>query len=344
MVRAALLGISTLLFVGAQAQDIHFSQFRETPLLTNPANAGFYNGYERVVLNHKSQWVALGSPYRTTNASFDLPFFFGRKNAAHLGAGVAFYNDRAGDSQFGINKGSLSISGILPLGRNNKIATGIHLGMAQRSGQLDNLVWGSQFDGDGFNTDIPSNEANSLNSFGYADIGVGVKYEFDNTNEKLDGYDHFRVSAGVALFHANRPVLRYTNSTSDVLFRKFVGHLQVRWDIPGSSVSIMPQAMYTVQGPHSEMLIGSFVRFQLSNGTKFTGLSSENSLNLGLQVRGKDAVIPMVMVEFSDYAISVSYDISTSSIGTLNSAAGGFELTLRYTNVTDALWKRRTGY
>ena len=337
-----LIILSSLLLGNSFAQDIHFSQWNETPLLLNPATAGFYKGYERFILNHKSQWTSIGSPFRTTAASFDLPFMIGYGNHAYLGAGISFYNDQAGDSKFGINQGILSVSGILPVDDRTKFAAGLNFGIGQRSGQLDGLTWGNQFIGDGFDPNIASNEANSLNSFVYADIGAGINFQFDNTSEKFDGYDEFLIDIGASIQHVNRPTFKYTNAPDDQLPMKALATFRMRYDIPGSKVSFVPQLMYVTQGQHSEMYGGASLRFQLQNGTKFTGLVQENALTVGIQTRVKDAITPIVLLELTDYAFGFSYDLSVSKLGTQNAAAGGFEITFRYTNMRDALWKRKT--
>ncbi len=342
MIKKLLIATGILVSTVGQAQDVHFSQWNETPLLLNPASAGFYNGYERFILNHKSQWASIGSPFKTTAASFDLPFFLGYGNKAYIGAGLTFYNDKAGDSKFGTNQGMLSISGILPLDDRSKFAGGIQIGVGQRSGQLDGLTWGNQFTGEGFDTALPSNEVNTLSSFVYGDIGAGINFEFDNTSEKFDGFDEVKLNFGAAILHANKPRLKYTNAPDDYLARKLVAHLRLRYDIPGSKVSFVPQVLFVKQNPHQEIYGGFSLRFQLQNGTKFTGLVQENALSVGVQTRVKDAITPVVLLELTDYAIGVSYDISVSKIGSVNAAAGGFELTFRYTNLKDALWKRKT--
>ncbi|MFH1322164.1 MAG: type IX secretion system membrane protein PorP/SprF [Bacteroidota bacterium] len=38
------------------SQDIHFSQFYQTPLIINPALTGSFNGQVRVLMNYKDQW------------------------------------------------------------------------------------------------------------------------------------------------------------------------------------------------------------------------------------------------------------------------------------------------
>ncbi len=42
-----------VVFVSA-AQDVHFSQFTETPQLLNPGATGVYSGYMRGIINYKN--------------------------------------------------------------------------------------------------------------------------------------------------------------------------------------------------------------------------------------------------------------------------------------------------
>ena len=57
------------------SQDIHFSQFFETPLLRNPALAGIFSGDLRVQGVYRTQWGSVTVPYQTgsVNAEYKLP-------------------------------------------------------------------------------------------------------------------------------------------------------------------------------------------------------------------------------------------------------------------------------
>lgn len=329
-------------------QDIHFTQFREAPLMINPAEAGFYRGYERFILNHKSQWTSLGSPYRTTSASFDLPFWIANEDRAYIGAGLSFYNDLAGDSKFGTNMGLVSINGIVPISRNSRFAAGVQIGVGQRSAKIESLTWGNQFDpsmndgGGGFNGEIPSGEINSLNSFMYADLGVGMKYAYQNNTEVLDGYDNTVIEVGAALFHVNNPTLKYSSSTDDQIPLKMMFNTQIRLDIPGSTVSVCPMGYFAKQGVHQEIVAGSYLRFETQAGTKQTGLLRESALYFGAQVRVGDAFSPLFLLQMGDYQFGASYDFTFSDIGQYSAAAGGFEIVLKYQTHKTALWDRKS--
>ena len=49
---------------GAGAQDIHFSQFFEAPLLRNPSLAGIYTGDIRVQAVYRDQWNSITNAYK----------------------------------------------------------------------------------------------------------------------------------------------------------------------------------------------------------------------------------------------------------------------------------------
>src|SRR6476619_5078783 len=57
---------------GLRAQDPHFSQFFEAPLLRNPSLAGIFAGDIRVQGVYRSQWGSVTTPF--VNGSFNAEF------------------------------------------------------------------------------------------------------------------------------------------------------------------------------------------------------------------------------------------------------------------------------
>jgi hypothetical protein len=49
----------------ALAQDIHFSQFFEAPLLRNPSLAGIFTGDVRIQAVYRDQWNSVTTAYKT---------------------------------------------------------------------------------------------------------------------------------------------------------------------------------------------------------------------------------------------------------------------------------------
>ena len=80
--RGTALAISFwTLLINGNAQDIHLSQFSNTPLLRNPALAGIFTGDTRFQAVYRNQWQSIGYPYQTAALSGEYKFAVG-DNAA----------------------------------------------------------------------------------------------------------------------------------------------------------------------------------------------------------------------------------------------------------------------
>ena len=78
---------TSLLPLFSSAQDTHFSQLTQTPLLLNPALTGMSHDL-MAVLNFKDQWKSVSAvPYRTFNMGVDMAYNK-KKNGSHLGVGL----------------------------------------------------------------------------------------------------------------------------------------------------------------------------------------------------------------------------------------------------------------
>lgn len=326
------------------AQDIHFSQVMNNPLHINPAHTGGYEGYERVVLNYRNQWSTVGSKFNTMGFSFDMPLFQGNtRDKAHIGLGILFFSDKAGDAKMGITQGALSVSGIVPFNKENKLVAGIQFGYGQRSAKISNLQWGNQFNGTEWDPNLASNETNTLNSFGYMDLGSGIRYEYNRRNNSFSGWSVSKFEFGAAMFHINKPQLRYLSGGDEKLNQKLVIHAMGHFDLPNAWLALIPFFSHTTQGPIKETNAGMLFKIMLSPGTKVTGLLDESSLTFGAQYRFGDAIIPYVGYDFSSFGIGISYDHNISTLKQVSRGVGGFEISIKYHNVKGALFSRRSG-
>ncbi len=71
------------------AQDLHFSQFMNSPLTTNPANTGFIpDGDYRLGINYRDQWSNIMSvPYKTMSVYGDVQVLKNKSENGWLGLG-----------------------------------------------------------------------------------------------------------------------------------------------------------------------------------------------------------------------------------------------------------------
>jgi type IX secretion system PorP/SprF family membrane protein len=342
MKKIYIIVLFSIIALGLKAQDIHFSQLSETPLLLNPASTGVYDGYYRATINYKSQWAAMGNPYRTFMGSFDMPVQSKRNNhGAHLGIGAFLFSDKAGDSDFSTTQFDISISGIVPMNNRNTISAGIQAGLAQHSVDVTAIQWPNQYDGQNYDPNLPSYETGRVSSYSVFDLSAGVHYQYLDFPNSRSGKDMVRFTLGGALFHVTKPILKSYLGMPEHQYSRFVIHSSLRYDFPGSAVGIVPSVLYMSQGPATEIDGGILLRFKINQGTNFTGFISESAFSIGLHYRYKDSFSPQVFFEFSSFGIGLSYDINSSSFAEATKNKGGLEISIKYAKMRGALYKNR---
>ena len=73
------------------AQDVHFSQYSDAPLVLNPGLTGLFTGDYRVSTSYRSQWANVDVPFITYAFSADTRFL--TKSSSSLGVGIMAYRD-----------------------------------------------------------------------------------------------------------------------------------------------------------------------------------------------------------------------------------------------------------
>src|ERR1700753_2567901 len=91
---AVVLLSCLLLLTSASGQDIHFSQFFETPLLRNPALAGVFTGDYRIQTVFRDQWNSFSNAYRTGSLSGE--YRWSAKGNDFFTTGLEILYDKAG--------------------------------------------------------------------------------------------------------------------------------------------------------------------------------------------------------------------------------------------------------
>ena len=312
-----------LLLVGTEmdAQDPHFSQFHNSPLTLNPAMTGLMNNDLRFVANYRNQWATLGTPFQTISASVDISILNGFLDNDFFGAGLLVVNDRAGDGNLKTTQVHLSAAyskSISPFG-DHYISFGGQFGGVQRSINISNLTFDSQFDGDALNTGIASGENFANDQKYYLDFSAGVAYYF-MPNERSSFY------IGGAIGHLNEPDVSFFENSQENLFRKYTLHAGGEMSFgPKSTVSFIPRAIILIQGPHREINMGGMLKY-LITGDEFT----YKALYFGTLHRFNDAQVIITRFDYGPFGIGLSYDLNISSLSRASSGVGGPEVSLIY--------------
>ncbi|MFL5753720.1 MAG: PorP/SprF family type IX secretion system membrane protein, partial [Bacteroidia bacterium] len=277
-----LIAVSSVIAFSMNAQDIHFSQFNEAPLLVNPANTGLFDGYSRANLNYRNQWSSAGSPFKTMAASFDSEIGLKKNKGAFLGLGGFVFQDKAGAANWSRFNFDMFVNGIVKVGKASHLAAAIGGGYVQNSADFNKLTFGNQYNGDSFSTDLPSQETIVFRKYNYADVAAGLNFEFDKALIGFDRNTLYAFKIGVAAYHLNRPHMQYATSSKERMDPRYVANMSARFDFKGTKLSFVPSAIYQMQGQASELNAGGFLKMRFIDQTKITGTKHESSVYIGL--------------------------------------------------------------
>ncbi|MFH1319867.1 MAG: PorP/SprF family type IX secretion system membrane protein [Bacteroidota bacterium] len=324
------------------SQDIHFSQYNESPMTLNPALTGGFNGQIRAGLYYRDQWRSVTTPFRTIACAADVSNITNNWKSGYLAPGIVFYSDKAGDGKMGITQVNLSIaSGILVNG-NNTVAAGLQGGFTQHSVNFNDLEWGNQYTNGAYNASQPTGETPDGENFSFADFSSGIMWNYKIGETNISSNNAFAVKLGVSVFHINQPLLSYYNGTNEgsKLYRKYTIHGSVEKGLKSTNITLIPGFAYYNQGAAREVIAGCKVRYIMKKGSQYTGYKKGSAFNFGGYYRFKDAFVALVQIEFANYAVSFSYDINASGLTAVSSSRGGFEITLHFINPNPFQYKR----
>ena len=339
------LFLLTILLQKVHGQDVHFSQFYMSPLTQNPALAGTIFDLQGIV-QYREQWGSVIKPYSTIAASFDMRLNKKKVKDGFFAGGINFYNDKAGSSAMTNTQGAISLAYQIKLDQHNLLGAGLQAGFTQWSVNLSDLQWGSQYKGGIYNSSLPSGEDGTpANSFSFLDAGVGLNWTYNNIEgaKRVTDNNELRSTLGFAVFHPLRPDYSLYKGI-DNLYAKFVLHGNGLYSIMNSDWAIAPGFFYYKQGPASQLFAGSMVRYKFIQESKYTGFIKGAAVSAGAYLRAKDAIVTSFLLEMSNYAIGLSYDINTSLLRSATGTRGGFEITLRFLNPNPFVNSARTRY
>lgn len=315
-----------------QAQDIHFSQMGYSPLTLNPALAGA-NYDLQVNLNYRNQWNSVAEPFQTIAASVDtrLNARKKRQKKAHLAMGLNFFNDKAGEAVVVTNNVNLSLAAHVILGEGHTLGAGIYTGWAQRSLNPRAGKWGSQYNGQYYDSQLASGETFSSAAFSLFDTGAGLIYTYNSGDSRIAENDGKQINAGFAAYHLNRPGYSFLSQPEERLYMRFSGFINGAFGIRRTHVILEPGIYFHQQGNAREIMYGLYGRYVLKAESRITDFVQRTTIALGLFCRNKDALIAKAHFEWNGIGFGVAYDFNLfSSLMIMSRSRGGMEFSLRW--------------
>ncbi len=317
MVSITLLNIGAVML--AQAQDLHFSQWFNSPLTTNPANTGFIPDADyRIGANYRNQWSAvMAVPYQTMSIFADAQVFRNRIESGWLGLGGVVLHDVAGSGSLTTTRVYGSIAYHQMLGYSSLLTAGFNVGWTNKNINSANLKFPDQIQQGFFDNTHTTNVYLDKPSINYFDMQVGMNYAYFPTR-------NIYVNAGFSVQHINNA--RESFFTSDPpgfdsrIPRRYIGFLNGSFKT-SDQVIINPMAYYTNQAGASETVGGLNVQYNLSG-------DGDQQLIGGVYYRVGDAVIPMIGFIYKGIKLMFTYDVTISSLKSYNGNRGAWEFAL----------------
>jgi type IX secretion system PorP/SprF family membrane protein len=299
------------------AQELHFSQFFNSPLITNPANTGFIPDADyRLSAQYRNQWSSIMAvPYKTMSMSGDVQLLRGKLENGWIGAGLVLENDVAGSGSLRTSRIYGSIAYHKMLGLSSLLSAGFNLGWATKSINPSSLKFPDQFDGKFFDGARPTAGVPLNNTVDYYDLQVGMNYAYfpqENTY----------INAGYSIHHVNSPRETFfkdqsVNGIISLRHTAFVNAILKLHD----NVIVNPNAYVSMQDGAMDLSVGSLFYYNLSD-------AGEKQFITGLYYRLNDAVIPMLGFEVNSLRFTFSFDATISTLRNYNSYRGASEFSL----------------
>jgi type IX secretion system PorP/SprF family membrane protein len=306
-----IAGLQLFFSMEMQGQDLHMSQFYETPLLRNPALAGIFEGDVRVNGVYRDQWNSVTAGYKTGSLSGEYKMAVGKGDDYVTWAMQLFY-DRAGSVSFTQTKvlPALNYHKSISNEKNTYLSLGFMGGWVQHSIDLSKVTTNSQYDGMGIGENITNP------NYSYLDGSVGMSL---NSVLKNDANSNYYI--GVAYHHFNRPRNSFYKNKDVELNPKLVFS-------GGLSLDVNEYSYVKIEGDHSRQ--GSFKEtvFGAMYGFKFGAYPDEPDyvLHFGTYIRWDDALIPVIKLDYHPFSVSFSYDANISKLKPSSHGRGGFEI------------------
>lgn len=310
----------------AFSQDLHFSQFFEAPLLRNPSLAGIFTGDYRIQGVYRDQWNSITNAYRTGSFNGEYKMPVGKSND-FLTVGMQILYDKSGSA-------GLTSTNIFPAlnyhkslsdSRTMYLSLGFMGGYADKRIDRSLITTNSQFDGSAYNPSLPDGENFTTPDVHYWDGSVGMSF-----NSTFGADQQNSLFFGVAYHHLNRPKNNFYQDAPNELDPKYVVSGGAKFLLDERS-EVTFQADYSRQGAAQETIGGVMYGYKLGeliDDPKYV-------LGIGAFLRWQDAFIPVVKLEMLPLSIAISYDVNISTLNTVSTGHGGFELSISYIGFLD---------
>jgi type IX secretion system PorP/SprF family membrane protein len=319
----------------AYGQDPSFSQFFSSPLNVNPALTARMNSKWRMISNIRDQWVSPASPYTTGTISIDSKILRNKiPESSVFGIGAMLMYDQGMAGVLKSNYASLNLSYNIKIAEDegeHRLGVGMGLIYGHKQVDFNRLNFSEQFNGYGFNNNLPSGESALSNMKSYISSSVGLIYSYVTQYSDFD--------FGVSAFHLNKPKQTVTSDPRQYLPPRYVVHTNFE-NYLDERVVLNTNAIYQSQANVSYFSVGGGIGYFLSNDGE-----DDLMVNAGVWYWSKNAVIPYFGMVYKKFQFGLTYDVTVSKLAAAAQKPKTLELSIiirgddRPKGVIPCFWK-----
>lgn len=318
-----LIGLAciTLMVYETQAQGLHFSQYFNTPSMTNPSNTGLTHTSDyRVSGVYRNQWAKLPVPFSTYGVTVDFQAFRNQFESNWLGIGMSFFYDKAGTGNLSLSKSDLYIAYHVQAGEHMIFSVGAYAGYGARSVDRTLLTFDRQWNGMYIDPTLPNGELSDMAKTSYIDAGAGISLSIMPSESA-----YIRMGVGVA--HVNQPKETFYSMVNKIGIRPSA-NLEGVFNI-SEYLTLSPSAYYSMQKGASELMFGTLLSILASSPGYKHNDNTSTYIYFGAYNRWADALSFLVGLGYGELKFFFSYDFSTSGIKHYNGSTGAVELGIK---------------
>ncbi len=318
------------------AQDIHYSQFYNSPLNVNPGKTGIFNGDKRVNLSYRSQWSSVPVPWTTFSGSFDRKWYPKAGQNYFFSGGILVNHDRQGQGT-SLSQSNINLTGSWTkiINEQNLFTIGAMIGYGNRNFDQTSLRWDNQWNGIAFDPTLSIGEQLDVRSTSFIDNGLGLNYRWQKSKRtKLD--------IGLGVFHLIEPntslIDPLPGGDDNIKLPRRISLTGVGTFQVAAKLDIQLDALFQFQGAYRETVLGALGKIHVNQRR-----GKETEVHVGIGYRTSGSLFPVIAIQFKNYYISANYDVNIrdfSQVGSDNVAIGhrptSFELHFKYI-ITDVI-------
>jgi type IX secretion system PorP/SprF family membrane protein len=306
----AAIMIISLSWHFSAAQLIPYSQYYNSPVLTNPAEAAS-GDFIQLGVHYRKSRVA---NYETPSLSFIHPFYRNRDDVRFGGAGFNLINQKAGPGGLYNTTALLgTFAYIIHFSKSLHVGAGLQGGMIYKKIDLMAITTDHQFNLGAFDPSLPNGENIQFSAASSPVINSGFTWMLTD-NSSIP-----KAQLGIAFSNMNRPAYEFMpdNRKGEKMTYTITGAVKL---LAHRSISIHPMFRY-IGGTSSFVHVGAQFHYRLRE--------QDNDLRAGFWYKTTQALVTAVQYSTSNYIIAASMDFTSNDTlqANINNA---FELSLNW--------------